>query len=334
MWWPQYNCSYSLLVQIKTGHSSSKEAAPWLEKVCHIPVLNTVAPQWKAGICNDASIHNYGSSCTESDIICPRNVEVSSSYLNDPTLFEAIDYTKRSCELSQPKLTDMSITVQVHLHTGSYITAVCILIHSALSAAFVVSTDKPTINVTKLPKTIPVFNGYPEELVCDADGNPPPHIVWLRNANGEPCGFGTTLTVSEEGFYRCNATNALGSVTRQVKVILKGKGTCAFNNTVQCRSCCHLNPFPNKKKKRELHVHAFLQSIFFSQASSAVVLNLLWGKASFLETKKQKTKTYSQGETHRASRRNSSRFRSLYHRCAVWFVWALWCYNTWEKDKI
>lgn len=80
---------------------------------------------------------------------------------------------------------------------------------------------KPTINVTKLPKTIPVFNGYPEELVCDADGNPPPHIVWLRNANEEPCGFGSTLTVSEKGFYRCSATNAVGSVTRDVQVILK-----------------------------------------------------------------------------------------------------------------
>lgn len=40
------------------------------------------------------------------------------------------------------------------------------------------------------------------------------------------------------------------------------------------------------------------------------------------------------GETHRASGRNSSRFRRLYHRCAVWFVWALWCYDTWEKEKI
>lgn len=179
--------------------------------------------------------------------------------------------------MSQPKLTDMSITVQVNLHTGSYITAVCILIQSALSAAFVVSTDKPTINVTKLPKTIPVFNGYPEELVCDADGNPPPDIVWLRNANKEPCGSGTTLTVSEEGFYICNATNALGSVTRQVKVILKGKGTCAFNNTVQCRSCCHLNPLPNNKKEEEGITCALHSTIyfFFSQASSAVVLNLL-----------------------------------------------------------
>lgn len=160
----------------------------------------------------------------------------------------------------------------------------CILIHSALSAAFVVSIDKPTINVTKLPKTIPVFNGYPEELVCDADGNPPPHIVWLRNANEEPCGFGSTLTVSEKGFYRCNATNAVGSVTRDVQVILKGKGTCAFNNTVQCRSCCHLDPFLNKKKiwERELNVHSILQSIFFwSQTSSAAILNLLRGQASF-----------------------------------------------------
>lgn len=91
------------------------------------------------------------------------------------------------------------------------------------------SADKPTINVTKLPKTIPVFNGYPEELVCEADGNPPPHIVWLRNSNKEPYASGSTLTVSEEGFFSCNATNSVGSVTHQVQVILKGKGTCTSN---------------------------------------------------------------------------------------------------------
>lgn len=216
----QYNCCYSVLGQLKTGQSSSKEAAPWLEKVSQTPQRNV-------GIFNDGFILCYA-------------------------LLEAIDYSNSSCELSQPKLTDQSVTVRVNLHTGSYSTPVCILIHSALSAAFVVSTDKPTINVEKLPKTIPVFSGYPEELVCDADGNPPPRIVWLRNANEEPFGFGTKLTVSEKGFYRCSATNDVGSVTRDVQVILKGKGTCSFNNTVQCRSCCHLDPFLNKKKKKKI----------------------------------------------------------------------------------
>lgn len=256
----QYNCCYSVLGQLKTGPSSSKEAAPWLEKVSQIPASNTVAPQRNARIFNDGFILSYA-------------------------LLEAIDYTNSSCELSQPKLTDQSVTVRVNLHTGSYSTPVCILIHSALSVAFVVSTDKPTINVEKLPKTIPVFSGYPEELVCDADGNPPPRIVWLRNANEEPCGFGSKLTVSEKGSYRCSATNDVGSVTYDVQVILKGKGTCSFNNTVQCRSCCHSDPFLNKKNKknreRKLNVHSILQSIsFWSQTSSVFVLNLLRGQAS------------------------------------------------------
>lgn len=247
----QYNCRYSILGQLKTGQSPSKEAAPWLEKVSQIPASNTVAPHRNAGICNDGFILSYA-------------------------LLEAIDYTNSSCELSQPKLTDQSVTVQVNLHTGSCRTAVYILIHSALSAAFVVWTDKPTIDVTNLPKTIPVFNGYPEELVCEAKGNPPPTIMWLRNGN-EECGSGSTLIVSEEGFYRCNATNEVGSVTHQVQVILKGKGTCSFNNTVQCRSCCHLDPFLNNKKKKknretELNVHSILQSIVF------LVTNIICGR--------------------------------------------------------
>lgn len=313
----QYNCCYSVLGQLKTGQSSSKEAASWLEKASQIPASNTVAPQGNARIFNDGFILCYA-------------------------LLEAIDYTNSSCELSQPKLTDQSVTVRVNLHTGSYSTPVCILIHSALSAAFVVSTDMPTINVEKLPKTIPVFSGYPEELVCDADGNPPPRIVWLRNANEEPCGFGSKLTVSEKGFYRCSATNDVGSVTHDVQVILKGKGTCSFNNTVQCRSCCHLDPCLNKKKKKsgEEIKCALHSTIYFFLVTNIICVRpkpasrpsfFFFFQTSTYYVDKQKAQ---RGETHRASGRNSSRFRRLYHRCAVWFVWALWCYDTWEKEKI
>ncbi|XP_075942835.1 vascular cell adhesion protein 1-like [Anarhichas minor] len=80
---------------------------------------------------------------------------------------------------------------------------------------------KPVINTTKLPKAIPVFRGYPEELVCEADGNPPPKIQWLYSLDKVPNVSGDTLTVSEPGVYSCNATNEVDSIYHEVNVILK-----------------------------------------------------------------------------------------------------------------
>ncbi|XP_054463215.1 hemicentin-1-like [Anoplopoma fimbria] len=80
---------------------------------------------------------------------------------------------------------------------------------------------KPVINTTKLPKEIPVFSGYPEVLVCEADGHPPPKIKWFYSLDKEPHLSGNTLTVSEAGVYNCSATNEVASVYYEVKVILK-----------------------------------------------------------------------------------------------------------------
>ncbi|KAG7223188.1 hypothetical protein INR49_015796 [Caranx melampygus] len=80
---------------------------------------------------------------------------------------------------------------------------------------------KPVINDTKLPKTIPVFRGYPEELVCEADGNPPPKIQWHYSPDKVPRESGDTLIVSEAGFYNCTATNEVSTVFHVVEVILK-----------------------------------------------------------------------------------------------------------------
>ncbi|KAK1877054.1 Hemicentin-1 [Dissostichus eleginoides] len=80
---------------------------------------------------------------------------------------------------------------------------------------------KPSINTTKLPKRIPVFRGYPEELVCEAEGHPPPEIEWLYSADKVPHVSGDTLIVYEAGVYRCNATNEVDSTYHAVEVILK-----------------------------------------------------------------------------------------------------------------
>lgn len=78
---------------------------------------------------------------------------------------------------------------------------------------------KPTINKKKLPSTVPVFRGYPEVLVCEADGNPKPTISWTAN----DIVYNETLTISEltPENVQCTANNSVGSTTRQVKVVLK-----------------------------------------------------------------------------------------------------------------
>ncbi|KAE8283339.1 Hemicentin-1 [Larimichthys crocea] len=80
---------------------------------------------------------------------------------------------------------------------------------------------KPSINTTKLPKTIPVFRGYPEDLICEADGYPPPKIEWLYSSDNGHYVSGNMLTVSEAGFYRCKATNDIDIIIHEVEVILK-----------------------------------------------------------------------------------------------------------------
>uniref|UniRef100_A0A665UHI0 Ig-like domain-containing protein n=1 Tax=Echeneis naucrates TaxID=173247 RepID=A0A665UHI0_ECHNA len=78
---------------------------------------------------------------------------------------------------------------------------------------------KPVINERKLPKVFPVFNGYPEELVCEADGQPPPEIQWSSDkGNHVP---GATILVTKAGFYNCTATNEVDSVFHEIEVILK-----------------------------------------------------------------------------------------------------------------
>uniref|UniRef100_A0A3B4G558 Intercellular adhesion molecule 3 n=1 Tax=Pundamilia nyererei TaxID=303518 RepID=A0A3B4G558_9CICH len=81
--------------------------------------------------------------------------------------------------------------------------------------------DKPKINTTKLPKEIPVFRGYPEELVCEADGNPTPKIKWGYNPESHVNVSKGNLTVYGPGIYNCTASNDVGSASYEVKVILK-----------------------------------------------------------------------------------------------------------------
>lgn len=93
-----------------------------------------------------------------------------------------------------------------------------------------VSTDPPVINTSKLGKEIPVFRGYPEELVCEADGSPPPNIQWSSDKGSHESG--SKLTVTEAGAYNCTARNRAGSTSHVVHVILKGDVYCPWRMCV------------------------------------------------------------------------------------------------------
>uniref|UniRef100_A0A1A8DYR2 Ig-like domain-containing protein n=1 Tax=Nothobranchius kadleci TaxID=1051664 RepID=A0A1A8DYR2_NOTKA len=79
---------------------------------------------------------------------------------------------------------------------------------------------EPRINATKLPETVPVFRGYPEVLVCEADGNPRPVIQWEYSSQTAHVESEGKLNVSDAGVYICRASNDLNSTERVVEVIL------------------------------------------------------------------------------------------------------------------
>ncbi|KAK1785530.1 hypothetical protein P4O66_018890 [Electrophorus voltai] len=80
---------------------------------------------------------------------------------------------------------------------------------------------KPVINKGKLPATVPVFWGYPEVLVCEAEGHPSPVISWTSTrAEGGNLTI-TVATIENDGVYNCTATNSAGTDIVSVKVVMK-----------------------------------------------------------------------------------------------------------------
>lgn len=85
-----------------------------------------------------------------------------------------------------------------------------------------------------------MFRGYPEDLICEADGRPPPKIQWLYSPEKVLTVSGNTLIVSEAGLYNCTATNEVDSASHVVEVILKGN---------QCHALLEITPVhPHVKK--------------------------------------------------------------------------------------
>ncbi|XP_059415261.1 peroxidasin-like isoform X3 [Carassius carassius] len=83
---------------------------------------------------------------------------------------------------------------------------------------------KPIINETKLPSVVRVFRGYPEVLVCEAEGNPKPTISWSLGTNSTVHSTNSEkLNITEstpENVY-CIANNSVGSDIRGVNVYIQ-----------------------------------------------------------------------------------------------------------------
>uniref|UniRef100_A0A3B1J5J3 Intercellular adhesion molecule 3 n=1 Tax=Astyanax mexicanus TaxID=7994 RepID=A0A3B1J5J3_ASTMX len=82
---------------------------------------------------------------------------------------------------------------------------------------------KPVINIEKLPSVVPVFRGYQEVLVCEAEGYPAPTIIWTFKSHMV---MGENYTIEEAtnenvGLYTCTANNSVNTTIIVVKVILK-----------------------------------------------------------------------------------------------------------------
>ncbi|XP_042575729.1 hemicentin-1-like isoform X2 [Cyprinus carpio] len=80
---------------------------------------------------------------------------------------------------------------------------------------------KPKINETKLPSVVRVLRGYPEVLVCEAEGNPKPTISWSVSSNDNKNSETLTITESTPENVSCTANNIVGSTTRHVKVSIQ-----------------------------------------------------------------------------------------------------------------
>ncbi|XP_052407154.1 hemicentin-1 isoform X2 [Carassius gibelio] len=90
---------------------------------------------------------------------------------------------------------------------------------------------KPIINETKLPSVVPVFRGYSEEIVCEAEGNPKPTISWILGTNDIVYNKALTISESTPEYVSCVAENSVGTTTRKVKVFIQDISISTVNHT-------------------------------------------------------------------------------------------------------
>ncbi|XP_031427934.1 hemicentin-1-like [Clupea harengus] len=67
---------------------------------------------------------------------------------------------------------------------------------------------------------LPVFKDYQEVLVCEAEGNPKPEIIWIFN-NKSIKGGNLTIGTEMAGLIHCRASNEVDVATKTVKLVFK-----------------------------------------------------------------------------------------------------------------
>ncbi|XP_061158560.1 hemicentin-2 isoform X1 [Syngnathus typhle] len=146
-------------------------------------------------------LQDSNTSCEPGVTRMPVNVSASASFLLNRTHHDAALSCEALLELGpagprlSPSVKSRAVSLSVHY--------------------------KPIINTAKLPRVVPLFRGYPEELVCEADGQPPPVIYWSNTQGKNSLAGGGNITVLEAGRYVCMAVNSLASVTYEVEVVPK-----------------------------------------------------------------------------------------------------------------
>jgi len=88
---------------------------------------------------------------------------------------------------------------------------------------------EPIINETKLPSIVPVFRGYPVEIVCEADGYPTPSISWNLSTTDIVHSETLTITESTPEDLHCIASNSVGTTIRHVKVSIQGNDAFLYH---------------------------------------------------------------------------------------------------------
>ena len=101
-----------------------------------------------------------------------------------------------------------------------------------------------------------LFEGYNATLHCNATGNPPPNINWIRKDTGVVLGTNEQLALtdvrrSEAGTYQCSAWNGIGNNSTR---------TCSLD--VYCKpsllSIAKIVNFPQKNRSQGCYFQEFI----------------------------------------------------------------------------
>ncbi|XP_039541947.1 neural cell adhesion molecule 1-A [Pimephales promelas] len=178
-------------ISIRVNHTGPMKVDEGYEFQCDIhTVAEVVVRMYKGHHQVNETIFTFNTSDRN-----PYKVQIHPNKNDDGAQYWCEAEQKLGEESQRPKVTSKPLSITVHYG--------------------------PIINKTKLPSIVPVFRGYPVEIVCEAEGNPTPSIRW--NLSTTDIVYSETLTITESTpeDLQCIANNSAGITIRCVKVVLK-----------------------------------------------------------------------------------------------------------------